>query len=508
MRWPALALSALLSCHGFHPAPGPSVPPAPGVAGPAWWSFGRDPQHTGIAASTQDLDRVAWSAPVDEAPQQTEGDLLIHYGSPVVTSLDTVVFPVKTGASGGFRIEARSGVNGGLIWSAQSDYLTPPYPDFVPSYNLALTGANRLYAPGAGGRLLERDAADSADGALTPIVFYGAASYAADPGGYDRTVFVNTPITVDPAGDVFFGFMVTGANAANLSGGIARIDASGAGNWIAASAAANDPAIDKPATNSAPALSNDLATLYVALNSESAQQGTLVALDSSTLAVKSRERLIDPASGLPAMVSDDSTASPTVAPDGDVYFGVLESRIDAHNGRGWLLHFDAALGTVKAPGGFGWDDTASVLPASLVPSYRGPSSYLLLTKYNNYLGLGSGDGLNRMAVLDPAAQQTDPISGVSVLREVSTILDPTPDPGSAGAVKEWCVNAAAVDAATGSVLMNNEDGVLYRWDLGANAFSQRLALTSGIGEAYTPVVIGADGTVYAISEARLFAVAR
>jgi hypothetical protein len=31
-------------------------------------------------------------------------------------------------------------------------------------------------------------------------------------------------------------------------------------------------------------------------------------------------------------------------------------------------------------------------------------------------------------------------------------------------------------------------------------------LTSGVGEAYTPTVIGVDGTVYAINNAILFAV--
>ena len=39
-----------------------------------------------------------------------------------------------------------------------------------------------------------------------------------------------------------------------------------------------------------------------------------------------------------------------------------------------------------------------------------------------------------------------------------------------------------------------------------NTFTQRVQLTNGVGEAYTPTVIGADGTVYAINDATLFAV--
>jgi hypothetical protein len=75
-------------------------------------------------------------------------------------------------------------------------------------------------------------------------------------------------------------------------------------------------------------------------------------------------------------------------------------------------------------------------------------------------------------------------------------------------VKEWCINTAAVDAATRSVLVNSEDGNLYRWDLTANAFTQRIHLSSGLDEAYTPTAIGADGSVYAISNAVLYSIAK
>jgi hypothetical protein len=117
---------------------------------PRGGSSGRDTQHTASAAvATQDLNRIAWSTPVDLAPpRQANGTLLIHYGSPVVTSHNTVVVPVKTGAGGGYRLEARSGGNGGLIWSANTDYVLPAH-NWVPSYNLALTTGTVLYAPGA-----------------------------------------------------------------------------------------------------------------------------------------------------------------------------------------------------------------------------------------------------------------------------------------------------------------------------------------------------------------------
>ena len=68
-------------------------------------------------------------------------------------------------------------------------------------------------------------------------------------------------------------------------------------------------------------------------------------------------------------------------------------------------------------------------------------------------------------------------------------------------MKEWCINTAAVDPFTKSILANSEEGNLYRWDLTSNSLSQVITLSTGIGEAYTPTVIGNDGTAYAINEA-------
>jgi hypothetical protein len=516
----AFGAISLMSCGGGGGGGGdggaagsPPLLPGPPVDGPSWSGFARDAQHAAQSAiASQDLNRIAWSMALDLAPQHSAGGaLLIHYGSPVVTSHNTVVVPVKTGAGGGFRFEARSGSNGGVIWWADSDYLLPAH-NWVPSYNLALSAANRLYAPGAGGKLLVKDDADAAGGALQTFVFYGASAYLADAAAFDADVFINTPITVDAQGNVFFGFIAGAVNPASLVSGIARIGGDGVGSWVAAATASGDPAIAKVVMNSAPALSSDLKTLYVAVNGApvagSAQSGYLLALDSATLATKARVTLLDPGTGARARVSDDATSSPTVGPDGDVFYGVLESNFGAHNGRGWLLHFDAALATSKVPGSFGWDSTASVVPATMVPSYAGGSPYLLMTKYNNYAGIGSGDGLNRVAVLDPRASQSDAISGRPVMKEVLTILGPTLEAGSATAVREWCINTAAVDPTTRSILVNSEDGYLYRWSLATNTLAQRIQLTSGIGESYTPTAIGADGAVYAVNNAMLFAIAK
>jgi hypothetical protein len=215
-------------------------------------------------------------------------------------------------------------------------------------------------------------------------------------------------------------------------------------------------------------------------------------------------------SGQPAFISDSSSASPTVGPDGDVYYGVLENPFPNHDDRGWLLHYNARLTQTKTPGSFGWDNTVSVLPARAVPGYHGTSPYLLVSKYNNYLGIGPhGNGHNRVAVLDPRASQKDPYANTRVMKAVQTILSPVHVPGEpAGARYEWCINSAVVDPADDSVIVNSEDGTLYRWDLTSNTLAEQIHLNRPRPEAYTPTLIGPDGTVYAINNATLYAIGR
>ncbi|MBS1766079.1 MAG: hypothetical protein JST05_01560 [Acidobacteria bacterium] len=468
-----------------------------------------------MSFAAQPVNRIHWSKPVDLAPQYVNGDLLIHCGSPVITANDTVIMPVKTGATSGFRVEARNGVDGSLMWKIDTGYVLPPGGGFTPSYNMVMTASGRLYYPESGGRLAWRDTLDSASGAMGTAVFYGASTYASAPSSYDGNVMVTTPLTVDANGDVFFGFEAQGSKAVSLVSGIARVDSSGNGVYVSATDAANDAAIIKTARCSAPALSNDGSTVYVAVR-DSSSHGYLLALNSTTLATLGKVALTDPASGKAGVITDSSTASPTVGPDGDVYFGVLESSLTdpapslAHNDRGWLLHYDASLSTVKTPGSFGWDDTPSIVPASMVPSYTGTSSYLVMTKYNNYYGAGTGDGLNRLAVLDPNATENDPIIPTTqVMKEVLTVLGVTPDPGAGGAqgaVHEWCINTAVVDPTTLSIYVNSEDGWMYRWDMTTNTLADKLQLTNGLGEAYTPTVMGPDGRIYCINNAALFSI--
>jgi hypothetical protein len=501
----------------------------PSIAGAqtaAWSNYAGDAQHTAVSGvASQSLQAIRWQTPVDLNPQYSGNDLLIHYGSPVISANNTVVVPVKTGATDGFRVEGRSGSTGALLWTQSTDYALPP-SGWTPSYSPTIAPGNTLYYAGAGGTVYRRGNLD-APGAVTPtqLSFVGAGGDATDLGNYngnkanyDANVRISTPITSDGLGNIYFGYQVkTPSAVGGLDSGLARIDSTGHASFITAASLAptGDTSIRTITMNSAPAVTTDGGKVYVAISTNDAQSsgnqfgnGYLVALNTANLSVTGRVDLRDvktPANR--AVLPNIGTASPTIGPDGDVYYGVLESPVSTS--KGWMLHFDSTLTQAKPAGAFGWDSTASIVPKTMVPSYTGTSPYLIMTKYNDYAGLG-GSGINKIAILDPNATQIDPRSGATVMKEVLTKAGPTPDPEFIAthpdAVREWCINTAAVDPATFSVMANSEDGKVYRWDLRTNTFTEVVTLTDGIGEAYTPTLIGPDGAVYAISNGTLFAV--
>ena len=483
-------------------------------------TFAGNPQHTAVyTPAAQDLNTIRWSTPID----LNTGGVPAHYGAPLLTAANTIVVPVKT-ATDGFRLNVFDAADGTAKYSLTTDYILPTR-SWIPAYQPALAISSlgtRLYYAGAGGTVYFIADPDSLQhGAPVRQVFYTSlANYLANAAAFNARVFVNTPLTADSQGNVFFGFRVQGTAPSPLNttqSGFVRLDPNGHTTYVLVGAAAGDANIGRDSHNSAPALSNDQSTLYVVVKPPAGSQtyGYLLGLDATTLATKYKVFLKDPRNhhANNATLLDDSTASPMVAPDGDVYFGIFAN--PDNGSRGFLLRFSGDLTVEKTPGGFGWDITPALVPAAMVPSYTGASPYLIFTKYNDYANVGadSGAGVNRIALLDPNATEVDPhpsSNGLLLMREVLTVIGPTSDPESRSArlpyaVREWCINTAAVNPATHSVFTPSEDGHVYRWDLAENSLSQLVALTAGIGEPYVPTVIGPDGTVFTENGGTLFA---
>jgi len=471
-----------------------------------WSQYGGNAQHTALSKlPSQPFQEILWSAPVDLHPQYSGQDLLVHYGSPMVTKAGTIITPIKTGTSDGFEFRAYTPA-GSTVWTQTTDYSLPPH-DWTPSCAGTLLLGNLLLAmPAAGGTVLLRAVPDAASGTTLRNAFYGTANYQGDTSTYNSNVKICTPLLGAPSGNVYFGFRVFGSNGAGLQSGIARqLPWVSGGTWVSAAAASGDSNMAGPVMNCTPAISNDGKYVYIAVSSGSFGYGYLLCLNAQTLQTIGQVRLKDP-NGNDAALPDQGTASPMVGPDGDVYFGVLENPFAYNHDRGWMLHFNSTLNIQKPTGAFGWDDTAAVVPARAVPSYSGSSAYLICTKYNNYAGEG-GNGHNKVGILDPNNSMIDPISGYPVMQEVITVLGVTPDsefPNDPGAVREWCINSVAIDPFNECAIINSEDGHCYRWNFITNSLDLNQQLTSGVGEAYTPTIIAANGDAIAINNANMY----
>jgi hypothetical protein len=200
-------------------------------------------------------------------------------------------------------------------------------------------------------------------------------------------------------------------------------------------------------------------------------------------------------------VSDLSTASPVVLPDGSVLFGAVTSY---NYLRGHLFKFSAA-GAPLATYDFGWDITPAV--------FAHDGTYSILLKDNHYeVGSYCGDP----SLCPPERGKYDLVSLDANLlpqwRFTNTNTESCarqPD-GSVTCVSdhpdsfEWCVNQPAVDAA-GVVYANSEDGFLYAVAPDGK-LKDKIFLNLAIGAAYTPLSIDAAGRVFSQNNGHLFVV--
>src|SRR4051812_38185284 len=163
----------------------------------AFWSgYGGNAQHTANSpVAGQPMQGIVWQSSVDLNPQYSGNDLLIHYGEPAVTQANTLIIPVKTGATDGFRIEARDGYTGALRWTLPTDYILPSH-NWTPSFGPVMPPAGRVYFAGAGGTVYYFDNPDSATAPVVhQLAFYGLPNYQANAAGFNSSVFIDTPLT-------------------------------------------------------------------------------------------------------------------------------------------------------------------------------------------------------------------------------------------------------------------------------------------------------------------------
>jgi hypothetical protein len=217
----------------------------------------------------------------------------------------------------------------------------------------------------------------------------------------------------------------------------------------------------------------------------------------------------------PARVLDDSSSTPTVAPDGSIFYGAYT----AYNWlQGHMVHFDSN-GNFLDSFNFGWDNTPAIWPHN--------GTYSVVFKNNHYGGPGLGDycadpnwcperSNPNASFLGPEqyfVSQFDPNLNLQwSFRNTNTNSCTRNPDGTISCVSdhpngfEWCVNAAVVDA-NGVVYANSEDGNLYAIGQGG-VLLQNIFQNLAIGAAYTPASLDNKGRIYSQNDGFLFVVTR
>ena len=501
-----------------------------------WPTFGRDNQHTSSSpVGAQRMERERFSVDLSDCSSFQQ-----HFGAPLITANNIVVIPIHgASCSRGQHVMRAYDVSGNVIWSMNSDFLHPPKlagAGWVPQYQPVLFGepgpTQRVYFAGPGGTIRWRDNLDQPSPITSGIVRYmGAQQYQDFEQQYIDTHFVNSGLMVHD-GALFYSVRIRSRlEYPNLPQGsfsiLVRVDVPTHSAAIVRDGPfiGGDNRFQRFPNQFTPAVSNDGLLVYWTVSNDSSNGPVrIVALNTTDLSVVHRAEVRDPRDSNRYMwLMEDSTAAPTIGPDGDVFLGLLGPNIRGQTRySGWLLHWNRELNQVKTPGGFGWDDTATIVPSFSVPQYTGRSSYLLFLKFNDYLDREGGKGLHRLVIMDPNDETERDAKGsltaqgqeIFVMRDVLSILAPEPkeplqcripsQPTNCFQPRfEWCVNQGVFDRTTSSVFANNEDSYQYRWHLPTNTLAERFFMDTPQIEAYTPTSIGPDGAVYAINKGRM-----
>ncbi len=480
----------------------------------SWLQWGRDPQHDGSSpvvglVPTRQFADITYDPFVAQAQAESSGELLAHYQVPLIDG-NMVFIEYKTGTytscnppgshqpypcgpdawnGEDWNERAYQWQNGSLVekWNYGSDWKPEPNSNaggrneatvglegWEPVFHAA-AGGGYVFVPGASGSVHKLRESDG-----TVVADYS-------PFGSYTNIYVSSPLTLDALGNLYYNVLALDNEfpwtAEPRGSWLVKI--SNDGTVTKASYASLVPdAIQncfgglvpcgnqRAGMNIAPAISPDGKTVYTVSRAQFLFWAAyLIAANTQDLSPKWDTYLFGKiAPGSAAYVVDFASSSPTVAPDGSILFGVLDS------GGSHMLKFNSS-GTYLTSFNFGWDSTPAIYPHD--------GTYSIIVKDNLYAGPGPYFITELNADMQP------------VWAFINTTIDADHPHGY-----EWCVNAPAVDA-NGTVYANSEDGNVYVID-STGKLKGKMFLKSSVEAAYTPVAIGPDGKVYAENDGEVF----
>jgi hypothetical protein len=569
------------------------------AATPAWPQWAQNPQHTGFLniagqALNKILANIVYDPLVPDEQALNDGDLLVHYQTPLVDGNDVYMeskagsYTVGSYASQTWHQNKFTWSKNQLIkaWTFDSDWVPPgSQKDFwEPVYHAALANGV-VYDPGFGGSIFKLDKSTGA--AIKRII---PSQFLTPDGALDAHTFTVSPLTVDSSGNIYYNVLKIKDNG-NFYGmdavdswlvKVAPNDTTAAVSYSALTPGAkstNDlcenafgtsqlpwppsptavpPSVpcgtQRVAINIAPAIAAD-GTIYsvtrahfisrwgylVAINPDltskwiaslhdsggvgyfhdgcndgtSASDGSVLPLNGTPGGCRAGANPgVDPATNRfgGGRVLDDSSSTPTIAPDGSIIYG---SYTRYNYAQGHHMRF-SSTGQFLGSFGFGWDTTPGI--------YAHDGTYSVVIKNNHYSGLGSY--CNDPTICPEDRTATNPASPeeyfVSQLspnmtiewsfKNTNTLSCTRNSDGTITCVSdhpnsfEWCVNAPAIDA-NGVVYANSEDGNLFAINQGGT-LKQKIFQQLALGAAYTPASLGGDGKIYSQNAGHLFVVGK
>jgi hypothetical protein len=469
-------------------------------ASPDWPQWSRTPQHTGSTPAVgQSLNRqladITFDPFVSQEQAEGNGGLSAHYQVPLVDG-NRVFLEFKTGTyvscqppgSGQpypcgpdawnkeiWNERAFTWRNGSLVqfWNFQSDWKPEPNSEignsgvgllgWEPVFHAAIWNGY-VFVPGFSGSIYKLKESDG-----TLVAHYR-------PFGADPNTFVSGPLTVDAQGNVYYNVLaldrtnpwthdVRNAYLAKVTpqGSVRKARFSTLVQGTPDCGSGTTLGSQRPSINVAPAVSGDGKTIYTVGRAHfDFSHGCLVAVNAN-LTPKWHASLITPI--ITGIVYDLSSSTPSVAPDGSIFYGAL----GGSHGRGYLMKFSSS-GQFLTFFDFGWDVTPAI--------YVHDGTYSVIIKDNHYGTMGPYYITQLSAQLVPEWKYQSTTN------------------------REWCVNAPAVDSK-GMVYANSEDGNVYVIQQGGTLKGE-IFLRQAIGAAYTPIAVSRDGKIYTENDGDMF----
>jgi len=442
--------------------------------GEQWLQRYHDAQHTSfINAAIDPLNRVTFRYTFDNSPLTA-----IHYTDPKIESNGDLFVPrrERVGSTVTYGMRMLSG--GTEVWAFTSDYVREPGTSWEPLFDFAMDNGT-VYVMGAYGcawRLNESDGS---------MIDRKCATDPVDPTG--EPIWDVSPFTIDGNGNVYW----TIRSASDLiASSLIMLEPSGNVTASDLGSLVGDGQI--AANNSAPAVSADNGTIYVAtrFGEERFGEGMLTALDASdpTLRTTLWSASLSPGGDCgEAFLHESGTSSPIALPDGAAIGGW---NTDPNpTSQGWYYSFDSN-GNLRGCYPFGWDDTMGQINLN--------GTTYLVGKHNHYT-LNSPQCDNGIdPPVDPPCYEVVVLDSVSMQKQWS-YLEPSTPP------REWCIDAPTLfkDGDDGYFTAPSESGKLLRVRIFSNPPEETdVAVGAAQSAPYVPTV-SIGGPAYTINHGQI-----